>query len=246
MREYQADLLKQRQSIISNKGLCSYFEFLYSLVSSELGDLEAILEVGAGAGISNLFLKNRILRTDFLAFPKFAVTGDCPMEQLPFSDASFEVVLAIDCIHHSTHPLKALAEFLRVLDNGGKIIIIEPYVSLLSYLPYRLFHHEKTNWNFKGNLFGEVALIVQNPAIGNQGVSRFLIECLQHKAHELLPNIKTRIHYFSAISFFATGGVSRSFCTPPYIIKSIIAWETRFSQSIMKFLASRVLIVIEK
>lgn len=145
MMEYRADLLKQRENILCNDGLRSYFEFLYSIVSNELEDAELTLEIGAGAAVSNLFLQNRILRTDFLAFPKFGVEGDCPMESLPFLDSSFEVVLAIDAIHHSTHPLKALSEFLRLIKKGGKIVIVEPYVSLLSYLPYKLLHHEDTS-----------------------------------------------------------------------------------------------------
>ena len=54
--DYKAELLKQRQSIMSNKSLQRYFKFLYSLVSSELGESKEILEVGSGAGVSKLFL----------------------------------------------------------------------------------------------------------------------------------------------------------------------------------------------
>jgi SAM-dependent methyltransferase len=244
--DYRADLLKQRENILCNDGLRSYFEFLYSIVSSELEDAELTLEIGAGAAVSNLFLQNRILRTDFLAFPKFGVEGDCPMESLPFLDSSFEAVIAIDAIHHSTHPLKALSEFLRLIKKGGKIVIVEPYVSLLSYLPYKLLHHEDTSWSFKGDSLHEMALRVQNPAIGNQGVSKFLIGNLQNDKENLLTNIKFRVYYFSPISFFATGGVSRAFRTPTRVIRTLTYLEAKIPQSAMKFLASRVLMVLEK
>ena len=91
-----------------------------------------------------------------------------------------------------------------------------------------------------------MALRVQNPAIGNQGVSKFLIENLQNNKENLLTNIKFRVYYFSPISFFATGGVSRAFRTPPRVIRTLTYLEAKIPQSAMKFLASRVLIVLEK
>jgi ubiquinone/menaquinone biosynthesis C-methylase UbiE len=46
-------------------------------------------------------------------------------EQLPFADASFDVVHSKDSLHHMRAPGRALAEYRRVLKPGGSALIIE-------------------------------------------------------------------------------------------------------------------------
>jgi len=44
-------------------------------------------------------------------------------ENLSFKNESFDVVFAINVIHHFTNPLKAIGEFTRVVEPKGKIIL---------------------------------------------------------------------------------------------------------------------------
>lgn len=189
MDEYNLELFRQRENILSNSGLRSYFSFLYEIVNQELETFDSILEVGAGAAISEIFLKQPIVRTDILPFNEFNVLGDCAMERLPFKDSSFDAVLAFDSIHHSDQPSKAILELLRVIRKGGKIIIVEPFVSPLSYLPYKIFHYEETSWNFKEQGSIELSLRNLNPETGDQGVSRFVINQLSNRRSTNFPKI---------------------------------------------------------
>lgn len=52
--------------------------------------------------------------------------------QLPFADQSFDVITTHECLEHVEDPLKALAEFDRVLKSGGYVCIVGP--NLLSLL----------------------------------------------------------------------------------------------------------------
>jgi ubiquinone/menaquinone biosynthesis C-methylase UbiE len=45
---------------------------------------------------------------------------------LPFSDATFDAALMVDSIHHIDQPRLALAEALRVLRPGGRLVVFEP------------------------------------------------------------------------------------------------------------------------
>jgi len=244
--EYKVELFRQRENIINNPGLRSYFSFLYKIVNQELEKFDSILEVGAGAAISEIFLEQRIVRTDILPFNDFDVMGHCSMENLPFKESQFDAVLAFDSIHHSEKPSKSILELLRVTREGGKIILVEPFVSPLSYLPYKMFHHEDTSWDFREK--GSIALSSRNlnPAMGDQGVSRFIINQLSNWRSTNFPKLIVSITYLSPFSFFATGGVSSPLKTPKIFVNFLIQVETLIPNFIMKFLASRVILTITK
>ncbi|MBI2266475.1 MAG: class I SAM-dependent methyltransferase [Armatimonadetes bacterium] len=46
-------------------------------------------------------------------------------ESIPLSDAVFDVVCLKDCLHHITDRQKAVAEAVRILRPGGKIVVME-------------------------------------------------------------------------------------------------------------------------
>lgn len=246
MDEYKLQLFRQRENILNNSGLRSYFSFLYEIVNQELEKFDSILEVGAGAAISEIFLKQRIVRTDILPFNEFDVMGHCSMENLPFKESQFDAVLAFDSIHHSKKPSKAILELLRVTREGGKIILVEPFVSPLSYLPYKMFHHEDTSWDFREKDSIELSSRNLNPEMGDQGVSRFIINQLSNWRSTNFPELTVSITYLSPFSFFATGGVSSPLKTPKIFVNFLIYIEKLIPNFIMKFLASRVIFTITK
>ena len=46
-------------------------------------------------------------------------------EMLPFSDATFDLIVCSDSFHHYPNPQKVLAEFRRVLKGGGNLLICD-------------------------------------------------------------------------------------------------------------------------
>lgn len=47
------------------------------------------------------------------------------LEKLPLKDASVDVALLSQALHHAAHPAKALAEAVRILRSGGRVLVLE-------------------------------------------------------------------------------------------------------------------------
>ena len=86
------------------------------------------------------------------------------MENLPFPDACFDVVLSCQALHHVPRDAKfqALSEMRRVLRPGGRLLLLdhgEPYRWYLKILfyPFRWNISEYQAENFRGQVPGIIA-----------------------------------------------------------------------------------------
>lgn len=99
---------------------------------------EAILDVGTGSGIVLLEAVRRLNGAGFftgidvsaglLARARVKAGGRAHFEiadaeRLPFADASFDRVLSLFALLHFPNPEKAVAEMMRTLKPGGRIVI---------------------------------------------------------------------------------------------------------------------------
>jgi len=53
------------------------------------------------------------------------------VEQLPFSDESFQRIMVVDSFHHFSDHRRSVVELLRVLEPGGKLVIEVPDIARL-------------------------------------------------------------------------------------------------------------------
>jgi SAM-dependent methyltransferase len=99
----------------------------------------AILELGSGAGYFQQFVPEAIRSEVFFCRNVDLVADAC---RLPFTDGRLRSVVMTDVFHHIPDAHRFLGEAVRCIHPGGRILMIEPWVSAWSKLIYRNLHHE--------------------------------------------------------------------------------------------------------
>jgi SAM-dependent methyltransferase len=117
-----------------------YHDF-YRLIAGHLSNLPASQPVELGSGLGNIKeVIPHCLRTDL--FPNPWIDQVENAYRLSFADQSVSDLIMTDVLHHLKYPGRALEEFYRVLRRGGRVIMLEPYLSLLGILIYGVLHQE--------------------------------------------------------------------------------------------------------
>lgn len=119
-----------------------FVEPMYEVIVNEIqkSDCGKILDVGCGNG--NLFAllpdgKYELFGVDFSEnmiseakrkCGKKATFSVADAENLPFDSDSFDIIVCNASFHHYVHPDMVLSEMHRVLKDGGKLLIGDPYM----------------------------------------------------------------------------------------------------------------------
>jgi len=139
-------LIEHRRLWDEKPTLARVYEVWFDRVLSALPPESRVLEVGAGPGFfarhaARVRPDLRWVASDLLAAPWNRLVADAL--QLPIRSGSVDAVVGIDFIHHLARPARFFREAARVLAPAGRIVAIEPWITMLSYPVYRFLHHER-------------------------------------------------------------------------------------------------------
>ena len=141
----------RRRIIASKPFLQAIYDQWYGLLAEHLPVLDGkVLELGSGPGYCERFIPDLITSEIFLCRGvRLVADAQC----LPFREASLRAIVCTDVLHHIPDVRRFFAEASRSLLPGGKILMIEPWVSPWSRRVFARFHHEPflpeaTEWSF--------------------------------------------------------------------------------------------------
>lgn len=140
---YAGDAQRARDEYEKRRG--SNLKFLlrkrFSWMQRYLGPQSYAVEVGCGAGFSELFLRAGTLElTD--AEPRPWARRLVDAQALPYGDATIDAIIANNVIHHLAYPDRFFRSAARVLRPGGHVLIQECNCSWTTQVALRATNHE--------------------------------------------------------------------------------------------------------
>ncbi len=105
----------------------------------------AVLEVGAGPGCLAQYARQRVpgirwMASELLDVPWADLVADGL--RLPVRSAAVRALVGVDVVHHLADPARFFEEAGRVMEPGGRLLVLEPWVSPFSHPIYRWLHQE--------------------------------------------------------------------------------------------------------
>jgi SAM-dependent methyltransferase len=202
----------RRRRIIQSKAfLRAIYDEWYSLLASQLplgGD--PVLELGSGAGYCDRYIPGLITSEVFYCS---GIQLALDAQRLPFADRSLRAIVFTDVLHHIPNVQKFFFEASRCLRSGGKILMIEPWVTRWSRCVYGRVHHEPfcpdaEEWSFPSS----------GPLSGANGALPWIVfeRDRQKFATEFPELVVEKIRPFLAFRYLLSGGVSMRSLVPGF------------------------------
>lgn len=234
-------LWEHRRAWARKATLRRVYERYFALVLAEISEHRPIVELGSGPGFFKEYCPEAVA-TDVAPTPwADRVVDGCA---LPFPAASIGNLVLIDVFHHLARPLDFLQHARRVLQPGGRVVLLEPWTSLTGYRFYRYIHHEVADRTvdprqpfssdkdaFEGN--GALPQLYFNPSQMNGRPQ--LPHGLSYRSLRLLP----------AVDWLLSGGFRRVGLLPGFLAPLGDALE-RAARPLARWSALRALIVLER
>jgi SAM-dependent methyltransferase len=236
------DVLRRHRTVWKAKPI---LRFLYRAWYEELAACLSpgrTLEIGGGTGNLKEFAPT-VVCTDIVRVPWLDAVVDA--QRLPFRTASISNIVLFDALHHIECVRLFFDEAVRVLKPGGRIIIMDPYISWMSWFVYRFLHPEPVDLK-ADPLAMRPANPSRKPFDANQAVATILFERAFDAFQRQYPQLGKRLH--RRMAFFAyplSGGFEHPSLLPMWLVQPVLALE-RAVNMLGRLLAFRILVVLEK
>jgi SAM-dependent methyltransferase len=244
VRLYQHDLeltLANRERLSSNANLMYWYERLYTQL---FGDdpkfaTKRVLEIGSGTSPLKRFFPT-VITSDILELDYLDLVFDChEIESLDLiEDHSLDVVTLTNVLHHLKDPIRFLRGATKKLRLGGRVTMVEPYVSAMSYPIYKNLHHEPVDLTVDEPMLNAI----EGPLSTSNQAIPYLIFCQRRDWLRRLEGLydlsSTRIAYYTALSYMATGGISHSLPIPRSLYRLAFPLDRAIANALPKLFAS--------
>ena len=236
-------LLDEHQRIwLKKPSLRLVYQYYYDLAFSN-SIPGRTLEIGAGSG-SLRHCGFEVISTDIVHTSNVDVVSDA--HALPFTNSSVNNIVAVDVFHHLQRPIRFLNEANRLLQPGGRLLLIEPAITILSRPFWKLFHSEPFDMNVDVLADGQLSR-KRNPFDANQALGTVLATKDRKRLPNHVPGLHiSKIQWTGSIAYPLSGGFRKWCFLPKIMVKPILHLESVIDKYFGRFVAFRLLLVITK
>ena len=204
-----------------------------------------ILDIGAGSGHFRQ-MSDQIVSLDILPAPWVDVAGAA--EALPFADGSIAGIAMLDVLHHLPSPMTFFNEAKRVLKPGGRIAMIEPGITPLSWCFFHYLHQEDVDMSVD-------PMADQPPHVAEDPLHRIKVcrRCSSRgpdigiASYRALPELTVRQRrWLSLWAYPLSGGFKAWSLIPASLVPSILAVEKCVLPMLGPLMGFRLAVVLER
>ena len=197
-----ATTVLRKQIIASKPILRAIYDEWYGMLAAELpaGPGE-VLELGSGAGYCARYIRG-LITSEVFEVPDVRLVADA--RHMPFRTGSLRAIVFTDVLHHMPNARQFLTEACRCLRSGGKVLMVEPWVTSWSRFIYGRLHHEAfdpgaRDWEFPAS----------GPLSGANGALPWILFVRDRREYEAaFPELAIeRIRPFLPFRYLISGGV---------------------------------------
>jgi SAM-dependent methyltransferase len=242
MKKSSVQILEERRQIWESKEIIRklYFKW-YGIIGNALRPGK-VLELGGGIGNLKEYFPEAIT-SDVVFAPWLDVVLDA--HELPFGNATLDSIILFDVLHHLKAPVLFFQEVDRVLGSKGRCIMMEPYMSWLSFPVYRFLHAEGLNWNTDPFEIREDHA-QKDPLRGNQAIPRLIFQKYREKFVRHFPRLRIiQEEPMDSLMYpLSRGFHNRSIC-PRFLLRAV-DYAEEMVRPLNRYLGFRIFVVLEK
>jgi SAM-dependent methyltransferase len=232
--------LRNRARLRAHQNLLFWYHELYRDQFKGFPDPAAlsVLEVGSGTSPLKQFLSN-VVTSDVLDLDYLDLVFDChEINKLDaIRDESLDVITLTNVLHHLRNPIAFLNRAASKLKSGGKVIATEPFFSVLSAPMFRYLHHEPVDLHISEPQLGEVQGPLTSANIALPWLIFFRNRDWLQRLNDKFDLAHLSLRPFSALSYVATGGISRKLPIPRLLYRILFTVDLAFSRRFPTFCA---------
>lgn len=199
------------------------------------------VEVGAGSGNLAEELPG-IIASDITRVPWLDLVLDA--QRLPFAAASIDNLVGVDVLHHIEYPRRFLTEAARVLRPGGRVILVEPAITALSRVVFKLGHPEPVDMRVDPLAQGDPDPD-KHPFDSNQALPTLLAGRHRGRVWPETGLVVAHAERLSLVAYPLSGGFRRWSLLPSRLVGPVLRAEQRLAPTLGRLMGFRLLLVFE-
>jgi len=206
-----------RQKKVLRRLYENYYRRHLSLLTTEMDyHTYPILEIGAGGGFFKEACPSAIT-SDVLPLDSNDIVFSAT--RIPLKAETISNIVLLNVLHHINSPFEFFSEAERVLVRGGRLIMTEPQIGLLSYIIHKYVNHEPCDYHTNTLSLKEYGYLKN----ANTALPSLIFHKRNKQFHDSFPNLKiVGIQYHTLLSYLLSGGLRYRSLIPTNLLNVVL------------------------